>query len=122
MLDLEPTADIYAQPWVGASWEGWVIEQILSHLQSTGQLYQSFYLRTSDQQEVDLLLQWRKALWAIEIKLTSVPDSADLERMKRTAALVGADYSVLLSRVSEPVRGKKEFSLNLAATLEMLEG
>ena len=121
LLDLEPTADIYAQPWVGASWEGWIVEQILAHLQSTGQLFQAFHLRTSDQQEVDLLLEWRKARWAVEIKLTSAPDSADLERLKRTAALVGADYSVLLSRVSQPVRGKKEFSLNLAATLEMLE-
>jgi predicted AAA+ superfamily ATPase len=122
LLDLGKDSDLFVQPWVGSSWEGWVVEQILGHLQSFGESYQAFYLRTSDQREIDLLLEYRGKLWAFEIKLSSVPDTETLKRLKDTAALVSADSTVLISRTSKPVQGKEIASLNLAAALEMLLG
>lgn len=120
LLDLQRDADLYTRPWVGASWEGWVIEQVLSHLQSWGQSFQVFYLRTSDQYEIDLLLEYRGQLWAFEIKLSSVPDADSLTRLRDTAALVGADRCVLISRTASPMQGDKVASLDLAATLDLL--
>jgi len=40
--------------------------------------------------------------------------------LRDTAALVGADRCVLISRTASPVQGDKIASLNLAATLDLL--
>ena len=114
------TGDLRDQPWVGASWEGWIIEQILGHLQSTGQPHQAHYLRTSDQKEIDLVLEYRGELWALEIKLTSAPDLNDLKRLADTARLINADRVALISRTRDPLPGAKAASLNLAILLDEL--
>jgi len=58
-------------PVVGASWEGYVIEQILFHKPSDLELY--FY-RTHNGAEIDLLLvDGIKPVTAIEIKLSNSP-------------------------------------------------
>ena len=122
LLAFENDGDLYAKPWVGASWEGWIIEQILGHLHSSGEPFQAFYLRTSDQREIDLLLEYRGRLWAFEIKLSSVPEATTLQRLKDTAALVDADRIALISRTTHPVLGKETASLNLATALDLLLG
>jgi len=120
LLDLEEKDDLYAKPWVGASWEGWVVEQILSHLSSAGKPFQAFHLRTSDQREIDLLLKYRSALWTFEIKLTSAPGTDALKRLRENAALIDADRAVLISRTTSLIHGEEVASLNLAATLDQL--
>jgi len=56
---------------VGKSWEGFVIENILSVMPAFGEAY--FY-RTSGGVEIDLLLKLpNNELWAIEIKRTRAP-------------------------------------------------
>ena len=112
--------DLCDQPWVGASWEGWIIEQILGHLQSTGQSHQAYYLRTSDHKEIDLVLEYRGELWALEIKLTSAPDLNDLKRLADTARLINADRVALISCTRNPLPGAKAASLNLAILLDEL--
>lgn len=122
LLDLEGGDDLYQRPWVGASWEGWVIEQLVSHLHVTGNAFRAFHLRTSDQREIDLLLEYRGELWAFETKLTSVPTVSDLRHLEDAAALVGADRCVLVSRTTRPLRGKTAASVGLSDALEMLLG
>ena len=48
---------LLTQPWVGVSWEGWVIEQVLTCLNIQGMDFEAFFLRTSDGFEIDLLLK-----------------------------------------------------------------
>ena len=120
LLGLDRARDVLDQPWVGTSWEGWVIEQLLGHLQSTGRAFEAFYMRTSDQREIDLVLEYRGHRWAFEIKLSSAPAAADLRRLQDHAALVSADRVALISRTAEPVCGKAVASLNLAAALDWL--
>lgn len=120
LLDLSAGADLFAQPWVGASWEGWVIEQLLAHLDAHGKPYQAFYLRTSDQYEIDLLLETGGRRWAFEIKLTSSPSPADLAGLARKADWVGAHGHFLISRTSRPVMTEQRGSLNLKTSLEWL--
>jgi hypothetical protein len=58
------------QPWVGASWEGFVIEQLIA---AAPQAEASFY-RTSHGAEADLVLSFRGGdTWVIEIKRSSAP-------------------------------------------------
>jgi len=114
--------DLLSQPWVGVSWEGWVIEQIhnflLFHGIDSGGMY---YFRTSDQHELDLVLTLSGKIWAIEIKLTAAPGSWDMDRLKKTAALINADKIILLSRTATPIVGKNVSSLNLRSLLDLLK-
>lgn len=71
LLDLDCKESILSHPVVGASWEGFCIEQLLACAPARVQPY--FY-RSSGGAEVDLLLQWPAGeLWAIEIKRSLAP-------------------------------------------------
>jgi predicted AAA+ superfamily ATPase len=71
LLDIETKETLLSHPVVGASWEGFVIENLLSCAPDTVQAY--FY-RTSGGAEIDLLLVWPgNVLWAIEIKRSLMP-------------------------------------------------
>ena len=71
LLDIGTTETLLSHMAVGASWEGFVIENLLSCLSGAGQAY--FY-RSSGGAEVDLLLTWPNGdLWAIEIKRSLNP-------------------------------------------------
>ena len=89
------------QPWVGASWEGFVIDQALASLQCAGRAFEAFHLRTSDQREIDLLISTGTELWAMEIKLTTRPALRDMARLEANADLVGADRRFLVCQRSD---------------------
>jgi predicted AAA+ superfamily ATPase len=108
-----PEEDLLAQPWVGASWEGFVIEQVLAHLAQRDQLAESFFFRTRDQHEVDLVLDFGGEIWAIEIKLTASPRPDDLRRLNRAADLVGAGKRILISRTPRSTASGREVSCSL---------
>ncbi len=108
---------LLSQPWVGASWEGFVIQQALSRLNATGIDCAPYYLRTSDQYEIDLLLDFGTERWACEIKLTADPKADDLARLNKVADLMGAERRILLSRTLTPMEAGAVASLNLPGFL-----
>jgi len=113
VLGVADFASLLKQPWVGASWEGFVIEQILGRLSSEARDVTPYFLRTSDQYELDLLLDAGDELWAFEIKLTTSPSPADMERLNRAADMVGATRRVLVSQSSRVMGDKTRLSCNL---------
>jgi predicted AAA+ superfamily ATPase len=71
LLAIDGKDTLLAHPVVGASWEGFVIENLLASAPSgvSGHFY-----RTSAGAEIDLLLAWPDGrLWAIEIKRSLAP-------------------------------------------------
>jgi predicted AAA+ superfamily ATPase len=71
LLDIETKESLLSHMVLGASWEGFVIENLLSCAPPG---MQAFFYRSSGGAEVDLLLQWPGgALWAIEIKRSLTP-------------------------------------------------
>ena len=71
LLDIPDHNALCGHPVVGTSWEGFVIESLLASAPS--RTHASFY-RTSAGAEIDLLLELpRGAIWAVEVKLGSVP-------------------------------------------------
>ncbi len=104
---------LLSQPWVGASWEGFVIQQALSRLNASGTDCTPYHLRTSDQYEIDLLLDFGTERWACEIKLTADPKADDLTRLNQVADLIGAEKRFLISRTLNPVESGDSASLNL---------
>lgn len=71
LLNILSYNDLLGHPVVGGSWEGFVIENILSVAPSNAI---PFYYRTSNGAEIDLILEFSGSeKWAIEIKRNSAP-------------------------------------------------
>ncbi len=71
LLGLSKIENLYSHPSIGASWEGFVIENILSLIDNR---WQVSYYRTATQVEVDLVLNTPDGeVWAVEVKLSSAP-------------------------------------------------
>ncbi len=70
LLGLKDRDDVLGHPVAGASWEGFVIENLLAVAPNGTEPY--FY-RTTGGAEIDLLLRFGKELWAIEVKRSSAP-------------------------------------------------
>ncbi len=74
LLQIGTLNDLLSHPVVGGSWEGYVLENIMSVAPSHVNPY--FY-RTVGGAEIDLVLEWSsKERWAIEIKRSSAPSLA----------------------------------------------
>ncbi len=70
-LNITDFENLLGHPGIGASWESFVLENILNDLSDK---WSYSYYRTSAQAEVDLVLEGPKnEVWAIEIKRSSAP-------------------------------------------------
>ncbi|MFO7789000.1 MAG: ATP-binding protein [Bacteroidales bacterium] len=71
LLNISDTEDLFSHPKIGASWEGFVIENIINQLDEN---WEYSYFRTTNQAEIDLVLTTPdNNVWAIEIKRASAP-------------------------------------------------
>jgi len=70
LLNIQTLDDLLSHPVLGSSWEGLVIENLLS-VAPPGT--QAFFYRTAAGAEIDLVLNFGGKLWAIEVKRTTVP-------------------------------------------------
>ncbi len=119
LLGVQDYETLLNQPWVGASWEGFVIEQILDTLNMTGQPVEPWFFRTADGTEIDLLFRYKNKLWAIEVKLTSNPSLRDYDSLNHAADLVGADMRALVSQITQSAFGEVRISCSLPELLKM---
>lgn len=122
LLNVLDERALLTQPWVGASWEGFVIEQALGELSSRGRHADAYYFRTSDQYELDLVLDFGNELWAVEIKLTSAPTIEDMARLDRTADIIKASRRFLVSQTNRPSGTERRVSCNLPTFLKYVQG
>mgnify|MGYP001596891216 CR=1 FL=1 len=120
LLGISDYETLLNQPWVGASWEGFVIEQILNTLNATARPVDPWFFRTADGAEIDLLFQRGNKLWAIEVKLTSHPSLHDLDILNRAADTIHADKRVLVSQTIQSVIGEDQASCSLPELLKIL--
>lgn len=97
LLGIGSYQDLVSHPVLGKSWEGLVIENILSLLPSTTQAY---YYRTSSGAEIDLILKISsQETWAIEIKYGTAPkiktsfheSAREIQASKKFVIYSGAD-------------------------------
>lgn len=71
LLNISSFDSLLGNPVLGASWEGFVSENIIVNLSSK---WRYSYYRTSTQTEIDLVLEGPdRQVWAIEIKRSSAP-------------------------------------------------
>jgi predicted AAA+ superfamily ATPase len=101
LLGLVDLDAVLAHPVAGASWEGFVIEQLLAAATDADA---SFY-RSTHGAEADLVLRWRNGTtWVVEIKRASAPKVS--KGFHLAAADVGATRKLLVAPVdaSYPMR------------------
>lgn len=121
LLNVPDEQTLLTQPWIGASWEGFVIEQTIGALNNIGAQFEAFYFRTSDQYELDLVIEVGADVWAIEVKLTASPGPGDMARLDKTAEIIGAARRYLVSKTSRTVGDESKASCNLGWLLERVQ-
>ncbi len=121
LLRVERAEELLRKPWVGASWEGFVIDQVIGALASDDRRVDPFYFRTSDGYELDLVLCGARERWAIEIKLTSSPGPEDMWRLNKAADLIEADKRILVSHVDAASDNGSQVSCDLPYLLNLLQ-
>lgn len=73
LLGLGDLDALRRHPKLGASWEGFVLEQLVGALALLGERPRAFFWRTHGGAEVDLLLELKARLLPIEVKLSGAP-------------------------------------------------
>jgi len=105
LLNIQHFNDLLAHPVVGGSWEGFVIENLLSIVSPSVRPY---YYRTSGGAEIDLVLEFGiSERWAIEIKRSSSPyvnrgfhtACNDIRATKKFAVYSGQDSFPMQNKV-----------------------
>lgn len=122
LMGVSSREELLTQPWVGASWEGFVIEQVLGALSSSGREFRAYHFRTSDQHELDLVVEIGNEVWAFEIKLTTSPSPAQMEHLDRVTDLTDAKRRVLVTQVANPAGSDNRLSCNLVHLLQVIKG
>lgn len=97
LLNISSFDQLLGHPAVGASWEGFVIENILNQIPAN---WTASYYRSTNQAEIDLVLEFgSKEVWGIEIKKSSAPTISssfhraceDIGATKKYVVYSGAD-------------------------------
>jgi hypothetical protein len=102
LLGLTNKADVESHPCLGASWEGFVIEQIVSQLNVRSE--ECFFWATHAGAELDLLIVRGKRRWGFEIKRTTSPTI--------TASMKSALSDLKLGQLYIIHAGKHSFDLS----------
>ena len=101
LLGVDADEEVTSLAAAGASWEGHVIDQILTALTQAGRDFDAWHLRSDGGREIDLVVRVSREVWAIEIKLTTQPRRADMARLTETADRIGAHRRFLVCRQAE---------------------
>ncbi|HBI97098.1 MAG: ATPase AAA [Candidatus Falkowbacteria bacterium GW2011_GWC2_38_22] len=70
IMGIDSKNNLLGSPYAGSSWEGMVVENILTELSA----WRSYFYRTSIGNELDLILEKGQKKIAVEIKLATAPD------------------------------------------------
>ncbi len=105
LLDVRGQADLEVHPKVGASWEGFVLEQLLQQLEARAE--ECYFWRTHTGAELDLLVVRGRRRIGFEIKRTTAPAVtpsmrsalADLKLDSLTVVHAGSESYPLAPRV-----------------------
>jgi hypothetical protein len=121
LLNITEYDQLLIQPWVGASWEGYVIEQILGHLGQEGLSYGGpYFFRTHDGYEADLVLELAEKRYVFEIKLSASASLKDLHKLRKVGEMIDADHHVLLTKGDTVIRGDDSTVTHLPGAIELV--
>jgi predicted AAA+ superfamily ATPase len=119
LLELESWHDVLGHPVGGASWEGFVIENLLAVAKEG---YVPYFYRTEDGAEIDLVLErGGRVEIAVEIKRTTAPDVSKGFRLACAALRPRAAYVVHGGTEEWPMKDGVG-AISLGGLMERLKG
>ncbi len=95
LLGIETMEDLFAHPIYGASYEGYVLENILSQLPR----WQASFYRTSNGAEIDLVLSKGRQSIAVEVKSSGNPTIS--KGFWNSIGQIGPDRAIVVAPVDE---------------------
>jgi len=102
LLSLENYNDIISHPRLGASWEGFALEQVIEHLNLRQE--EVFFWAVHTGAELDLVLKKRGKLYGIEVKYNEAP--------KLSKSMTSAISELLLSHLWIIYPGSENYKLS----------
>jgi uncharacterized protein len=117
LMNIHTFDHLLGNPVLGASWEGFVVENILNSISSS---WTASYYRSSNQAEIDLVLEKNnQEVWAIEVKRSIAPSLSagfhsaceDIQATRKFVVYSGKDRF--------PIKGEAEV-IGLAEFLKMV--
>lgn len=120
LIGVGSRSELLRHPAAGASWEGFVIAQVLGALGARGIDPQPSFLRTSDGYEIDLVLRAGAKTVAIEVKLAASVAPQDFARLERAAELIGAEHRYVVCQTPAPSADARRGVLTLELLVERL--
>ena len=121
LLGIGSRTELLRHPRAGASWEGFVIEQILGSLAACGLEVPAHMFRTGDGHEIDLILDLGTTRVALEVKLSGSVSPQDMARLERVADLVAAEHRYLVCQTPSPMADATRGALTLSAAIGRLQ-
>lgn len=122
LLGVVSRQDLLRRPFAGASWEGFVVEQVLESLAASGVAAQTHFMRTSDGHEIDLLITLGGGVTvAIEVKLSAGATPQDLARLERAADLVSTGHRYIICQTPHPAVSTNRGVLDIASAIRRLQ-
>lgn len=104
LLNITQTEQLYKNPIVGASFEAFVIEEIIKGLQATLLTHWStHYYRTRAGAEIDLILQGPFGVIPIEIKYGSTAMPRQLRSLENFVAENNLDFALLINQAEKAI-------------------
>lgn len=104
LLGISNYENLLRQPYAGASWEGFVIEQILNHLELNETHARPYFFRTHDGHEIDLILDFgTNKLMSIEIKMSSSANLSDYRKLEENSKSINVENSFMIAQVEKPM-------------------
>ncbi len=100
LLGVNTMKSLLSHPKLGASWEGFVLEQVLA-LEPHDE---AFFWATHQGAEIDLILRRDSELFGIECKRTDTP--------RMTPSIRNAEHDLGLSRIAVIYPGRKRYPIN----------
>lgn len=95
LLGIDTQEELFSNPIYGSSYEGYVIENILSQLPR----YRASFFRTSNGAEIDLILEKGARKLAIEIKSSTSPKMS--KGFRNSIETIAPDKAFIISQVEE---------------------
>ncbi len=110
LLGIESARALDTHPARGLSWEGFIIDQMISGLQRVRPASQAYFWRTATGQEVDLLVDHGSRRVPFEIKLRSTPTPEDARGVRQCMSDLGLKRGYVIHA------GRAEYSLGHGVT------
>jgi predicted AAA+ superfamily ATPase len=103
LLKYPDARTLLAGPAAGAIFENFILIEILKYKFNSGGLFEPYFYRDSNQNEIDLVLDFGRSLKFLEIKLARTLRREFFASLRRTAGVFDSGKSYLVTMSPEPI-------------------